>query len=145
MIGEGQALVEAALARGRVGPFQLQAAIAALHGEAASAAQTDWSQIVARYRLLAQIDPGPVVALNLAVALAEVEGPRKALDDVDRLAGVLAGYQPFHAARAEVLRRLDDRAGAVAAYDRALELTRIDSERAFLSARRAAAASGTRR
>ena len=140
MIAEGAALVQAALARGRVGRFQIQAAIAALHGEAETAEATDWPQIVALYRLLLQIDPSPVVRVNLAVALAETAGPAAALREMAGLDAALVAYQPFHAARAELLARAGDRTGAVAAYDRALSLTRVRSERAFLTARRAMAA-----
>ena len=142
MIAEGAALVQTALARGRVGRFQIQAAIAALHGEAETAAATDWPQIVALYRLLLRIAPSPVVRLNLAVALSETAGPAAGLAEIAGLDTVLDTYQPYHAARAELLAQSGDPAGAVAAYDRALAFTRVDSERAFLSARRAAALSG---
>ena len=140
MMAEGAALVEAALGRGRIGRFQIQGAIAALHCEAATAAATDWPQIVALYRLLLQIDPSPVVRVNLAVALAETAGPAAAMREMSGLEEALAAYQPYHAARAELLARAGDRTGAVAAYDRALSLTRVRSERAFLTARRAMAA-----
>lgn len=140
MIDEGVTLLETALARGRVGRFQLQAAIAALHGEAPTAAATDWAQIVALYRLLAQVDPGPVVRLNLAVALAEQAGVAAALSEIARLEDTLADYQPFHAARADLLARNGDRSGARAAFDRALALTTVASERTYLAGRRDAVA-----
>lgn len=139
LIAEGAGLVESALAQGRVGRFQLQAAIAALHGTASSVAETDWPQIVALYRVLAQVDPGPVVQLNLAVALAETDGAAAALDALAPLDAALAAYQPYHAARAELLGRGGDWIAAVVAYDRALALTRVGSETAYLSERRAAA------
>ncbi|MCI2398799.1 sigma-70 family RNA polymerase sigma factor [Aliiroseovarius subalbicans] len=131
-IEEGRGLVEWALAQGRVGRFQLQAAIAALHGEAASAAATDWRQIVALYRLLARMSPEPVVRLNLALARAEVDGAGQALADVDHLEDALSAYQPFHAARAELLARLDHLGEAELAYARAISLTQVRSEQAFL-------------
>lgn len=136
LIEEGAALVEAALRQGRVGRFQLQAAIAALHGEATAAEATDWAQIVALYRLLERLDPGPVVRLNLAMARAELEGAAAVLDALAAIGPSLDGYQPYHAARAALLTRLGDWSSAVAAYDRAIAMTGVASERAFLSARR---------
>ncbi|MCB1338156.1 MAG: hypothetical protein KDK10_12135 [Maritimibacter sp.] len=138
LIAEGSGLVETALSQGRVGRFQLQAAIAALHGEARVASETDWAQIVALYRLLARLDPSPVVRLNLAMAAAEMDGAAAALAALDGLSAALDDYQPFHAARAELLARSGEAAAAVAAYDRAMALTRVASERAFLAGRRAA-------
>ena len=138
LIDEGSEVLETALGRGPVGPYQLQGAIAALHCEAAQARDTDWPQICALYRLLEQVEPGAVVRLNLAVALSWAEGPEVALRHLAGLTAELGDYQPYHAARADMLRRLGDRAGAVAAYDRALELTQVESERAFLAARRGA-------
>ncbi len=137
-IDEGRALVETALRQGRVGRFQLQAAIAALHGEAETAAATDWPQIVALYGLLVRIEPGAVVRLNHAVALAEVAGAAAGLAALAPLADALEGYQPFHAARADLLARLGGSAAARAAYERAMALSGVASERAFLAARRAA-------
>ena len=139
MIAEGAALVQAALARGRVGRFQIQAAVAALHGEAETAEATDWPQIVALYRLMLRIDPSPVVQLNFAVALAETAGPEAALEEMSGLEAALDTYQPFHAARAALLAHAGAPQLAVAAYDRALALTRVGSEIAFLKARRALA------
>ena len=135
-ITEGQSVLEAALAQGRVGPYQIQASVNVLHCEAQTAGATDWAQIAALYRLLARMDPGPVVRLNLAVALSRSDGPDLALACLDELAGDLDQYQPFHAARADVLRRLGQAGAARAAYDRALELTGTDTERRFLEARR---------
>ncbi len=137
-IDEGRALLETALRQGRVGRFQVQAAIAALHGEAETAAETDWPQIVALYRLLVRMNPGAVVRLNHGVALAEVAGAAAGLAALAPLAEALDGYQPFHAARADLLARLGDRAAAAAAFERAMALSGVASERAFLAARRAA-------
>ena len=131
-IAEGTALVERALARGQVGPYQVQAAIAALHDADGA---PDWPQIVALYRLLAHMRPGPVVALNLAVARGHAEGPEVALAALEPLADALQAYQPFHAAQAEFLARAGRAPDARAAYARALELSRVESERAFLQAR----------
>jgi RNA polymerase sigma-70 factor (ECF subfamily) len=140
-IEEGRTLVERALRMGRVGPYQLQAAIAAVHDEAPSAAATDWPQILGLYEVLLRIAPSPVVALNRAVAVAQVRGPAAGLADVDALAGdpAMEGYRFFHAARADLLRKVGRTAEAVAAYDRALALGPNDPERDFLGARRAAA------
>ncbi len=133
-IAEGTALVEQALARGQVGPYQVQAAIAALH---TSEGPTDWPQISALYQLLLRMTPSPVVALNLAVARGEVEGADVALAALDAVADALSAYQPFHAARAEMFARAGQVAKARAAYDAALALTNVVSERTFLQARRA--------
>ncbi len=140
-IEEGRALVERALRAGRVGPYQLQAAIAAVHDEAASPDATDWAQILGLYEVLARIAPSPVVALNRGVAVAHVAGPEAGLAAIDALDGVpaLADYRFFHAARAELLRRLSRPAEAIAAYDRALALEPNRAEEAFLRARRQAA------
>ena len=112
----------------------MQAAVAAVHSAAASAAQTDWTQVLALYGQLLALSPTPVVALNRAVALAEVDGPAAALE-VDALA--LDGYHLYHATRADLLRRLGRRADAAAAYDRAIALAGNAAERSFLAARRA--------
>lgn len=136
-IAEGRVVLERTLAAGQAGPFQLQAAIAALHCEAATPAETDWPQIAALYRLLAQMDPGPVVALNHAVALSYIDGEAVALQHLEAWRAELDSYQPFHAARADLLRRLGRTNEAAAAYDAALALTRVESERRFLQARRA--------
>ena len=105
----------AALRQGRIGPYQLQAAIAAVHAEAASAEETDWPQIAALYGELARIDPNPVVLLNRAVAIGMSEGPRRGLTLIDELRG-LDRYHLFHAARADLLRRLGSRSAAAEAY-----------------------------
>jgi RNA polymerase sigma-70 factor, ECF subfamily len=136
-IDEGLTLVERALRRGRPGPYQLQAAIAAVHSSAPDAAATDWPQIVALYDELVRHQPTPVVALNRAVAVAVVDGPRRGLDLLDELDGRegLDRYRLFHAARADLLRRLDRPAEAAAAYRRARELATNAAERAFLDRR----------
>jgi RNA polymerase sigma-70 factor (ECF subfamily) len=141
LIDEGHALVRACLRRNRPGPFQVQAAIAAVHADAATAAATDWPQVVALYDQLLVLRPTPVVALNRAIAVGEASGAAAgvaALESIDR--GSLDDYQPFHAARADLLVRAGRVDDAVAAYDRALELTTSDVERRFLVERRAAAA-----
>jgi RNA polymerase sigma-70 factor (ECF subfamily) len=133
-IAEALPLVEEAL-RGGPGPFALQAAIAALHCQAARADETDWPQIVRLYDRLERLQPSPIVALNRAVAIAMVDGPRPALALIDALAGDLDGYHLLHAARADLLRRLGDAAGAATSYQRALALVTNDSERRFLERR----------
>lgn len=139
LIDEGHALVRACLRRNEPGPFQIQAAIAAVHADAATAEDTDWSQIVALYDQLHALRPDPVVALNRAVAVAELRGPAAGLDALDALDPTrLDGYQPYHAARADLLVRAG-RPGAPAAYDRAIELSTNLTERRFLERRRAAA------
>jgi RNA polymerase sigma-70 factor (ECF subfamily) len=134
LIGEGQALVRACLRRDRPGPYQLQAAINAVHSDAASFEETDWRQIVTLYDQLQAIAPSPVTALNRAIALAEIEGPTAALAILDGLD--LDRYQPYHAARADLLRRLERRDEALEAYDVASSLTTNAAERRFLEARR---------
>ena len=134
MIAEGQDLVRACLRRNRPGPYQLQAAISAVHSDAAAAADTDWAQILALYDQLAAIAPTPVVALNRVVAVAEVRGPGPALEAADQLG--LDGYHLFHATRADLLRRLGRRDDAAAAYDAAIARTANGAERAFLTRRR---------
>ncbi|MGC5385608.1 RNA polymerase sigma factor [Micromonospora chalcea] len=130
LIAEGQELVRRCLRRGRPGPYQLQAAIGAVHADAPTAAATDWRQILALYDQLAAVAPGPVVALNRAVALAEVRGPAAALAEVDRLD--LTGYHVWHAIRADLLRRLDRPAQARIAYDAAIAGTGNAAEQTFL-------------
>jgi RNA polymerase sigma-70 factor (ECF subfamily) len=130
LIAEGQALVRRCLRRDRPGPYQIQAAIAAVHADARTAADTDWRQVVALYDQLLAYAPGPVVALNRAVALAELAGPAAALTLVDALD--LAGYHVFHAVRADLLRRLGRPAEAVRAYDAAIARTGNTAERAWL-------------
>ncbi len=139
-IVEGSALVDRALGAGRVGPYQLQAAIAAVHDEAASAPDTDWAQILGLYEVLLRVAPSPVVALNRAVALAQVAGPEAGLAAVDALAAdpQLTGYRFLHATRADFLRRLGRWGEASAAYELALALTENAPERAFLEGRIAA-------
>ena len=138
MITEGHELVRVCLRRNRPGHYQLLAAVNAVHTDAPTAADTDWAQVLALYDQLYAVTPTAVVALNRAVALAEVEGPAAALPVVDRLP--LKGYHPFHATRADLLRRLGRGEEAVAAYDRALELATNPAERAFLLRRRATVA-----
>jgi len=136
-IAEGLALVERALKSRRFGPYTLQAAIAAVHAEAASAAATDWRQIVALYDQLARIQPSPVVQLNRAVAIAMCDGPAAGLTHIDALLehGELANYYLAHSARAELYRRLGRTAEARASYEKALALTQQDPERQFLQER----------
>jgi RNA polymerase sigma-70 factor (ECF subfamily) len=136
-IAEGKALLERAMRMRRAGVYQLQAAIAALHDDAATPDDTDWAQIAAIYRVLGEMTPSAVVELNRAVAVAMADGPAAGLGLIDRLAedGDLDAYPYLHAARADLLRRLDRRAEAVTAYRRALELTANEPERAFLERR----------
>ncbi|WP_187366766.1 RNA polymerase sigma factor [Nocardioides dongxiaopingii] len=136
LVEEGHALVRACLARNRPGRYQLLAAVNAVHTDAPTAADTDWAQIAALYAHLAALDPSPVVALNRAVAVAELDGPGVALAEVDRLGGALSGYHPFHVTRAELLRRLGRSAEARAAYDAALDLVDNPAETAYLRRRR---------
>ncbi|WP_370461899.1 hypothetical protein [Micromonospora sp. ALFpr18c] len=138
LIAEGQALVRRCLRRDRPGPYQIQAAIAAVHSDASRAADTDWAQILALYDQLAVVAPGPVVALNRGVALAEVAGAADALAEVDRLD--LTGYHVYHAVRADLLARLGRGGAAVEAYRTAVARTDNAAERAFLAARAAALA-----
>ncbi|HTC86276.1 MAG TPA: DUF6596 domain-containing protein, partial [Candidatus Acidoferrum sp.] len=142
-IAEGAGLVERSLRMRRAGPYQVQAAIAALHDEAATSDETDWPQIEALYNQLARLAPSPVVDLNRAVAVAMVRGPATGLALVDEIAatGSLDDYHLLHAARADLLRRLGRRAEAATAYRRAATLTANEAERAFL-ARRLAEVSG---
>jgi RNA polymerase sigma-70 factor (ECF subfamily) len=136
-IAEGRALVERALATRRPGPYQLQAAIAALHDEATVPADTDWTQIVALYVALQRMAPSPVVELNLAAAVAMADGPAVGLAMMDGIAasGELETYPYLHAGRADLLRRLERWSEAAVAYRRALELTTNGPERAFLRRR----------
>ncbi|MEU5909644.1 sigma-70 family RNA polymerase sigma factor [Micromonospora sp. NPDC047527] len=136
LIAEGQAMVRRCLRRDRPGPYQIQAAIAAVHSAAPRAADTDWGQIMRLYDQLTVLAPGPVVALNRAVALAEVAGPAAALAEVDRLD--LAGYHVRHAVRADLLARLGRGGEAAEAFRTAAALTDNAAERAFLAARAAA-------
>jgi RNA polymerase sigma-70 factor (ECF subfamily) len=137
MIAEGHALVRACLRRNQPGPFQIQAAIAAVHADAPTAVATDWRQIVALYDHLLALQPNAVVAINRAAALAELHGAAAGLDALDAIEiELVRTYQPYHAARADLLRRVGREAAAVAAYDRALELTTNPPEREFLIGRR---------
>ncbi|WP_250003881.1 RNA polymerase sigma factor [Actinoplanes sp. M2I2] len=137
MIAEGLALVRVALTGGPAGPYAVQAAIAALHDEAASVSTTDWPQVVALYDVLLALDPSPVVALNRAVAVAMRDGPAAGLAAVDAVggAGRLRDYAPFHLARADLLQRLGRLVEAVEAYRRALDLAGTDPERDHLRRR----------
>ena len=141
-IAEGTALVERALASRRIGPYTLQAAIAAVHAEAPDTASTDWTQIVGLYDVLARVHPSPVVELNRAVAVAMRDGPAAGLERVDAILarGELADYHLAHSARADLCRRLGRTAEARASYERALALTRQGPERRFLERRLAALA-----
>jgi RNA polymerase sigma-70 factor (ECF subfamily) len=139
-IAEGQALVRRCLQVNRPGPYQIQAAINAVHSSAARAEDTDWRQIVALYDLHQAIAPSPIVQLNRAVAVAELEGPAAALALVDALG--LEAQHRYHAIRADLLRRLDRRAEAAAAYDTAIALSENSAERAFLQERRAGLGDG---
>ena len=136
-MAEGKALLERALSTRRFGPYTLQAAIAAVHADAPTSASTDWAQIVALYSLLGQLEPSPVVELNRAVAVAMRDGPAAGLELVDALLarGELADYHLAHAARADLCRRSGRTAEARASYQRALELTRQETERRFLERR----------
>jgi RNA polymerase sigma-70 factor, ECF subfamily len=133
LIAEGQALVRRCLRRNRPGPYQIQAAISAVHSDARSATATDWSQILALYDQLLACSPTPVVALNRAVAVAEVSGPATALDLVDELD--LDGYYLYHAIRADLLRRLGRDAEAADSYQTAFDRAHNPAERGFLNAR----------
>ena len=142
-IAEGRGLVVAALCGPRSGPYALQAAIAALHDEAADVAATDWPQVVALYEVLARVSPSPVVELNRAVAVAMRDGPQAGLAALDALdADALRDYHPFPAARADLLRRAGRTAEAAAAYRAALQLVRNERERAFLHRRLAGLSTG---
>ena len=136
-IKEGAANVERALRMHRPGPYQIQAAIAALHSQAQSPGQTDWKQIAALYGTLMELQPTPVVELNRAVAMAMAHGPEKGLEIMDRpeLSGPLQSYRWYHSARADLLRRLDRRAEAAGEYQAALEYSTNASERKFLERR----------
>jgi RNA polymerase sigma-70 factor, ECF subfamily len=137
LVAEGHRLVRERLATGVApGRYQLLAAINAVHTSAADVRDTDWSQIVAQYDQLARLDPSPIVALNRAIAVAELDGPEVALAVVDRLDTALAGYHAYHATRADLLRRLGRGESARAAYDQAIELAGNTAEIAYLTRRR---------
>jgi RNA polymerase sigma-70 factor (ECF subfamily) len=133
LIAEGQAIVRECLRRNRPGPYQVQAAINAVHSDARSAANTDWRQVVQLYDQLLALSPTPVVALNRAVAVAEVDGAAAALELVDALD--LGHYHLFHAIRADLLSRLGRDADAAQAYDAAIAAVTNSAERPSLSAR----------
>lgn len=136
LIAEGQALLRWCLRRNQLGPYQIQAAIHAVHSDALTPAATDWSQILALYDQLFSLAPSPVVALHRAVAVAEIAGPEAALtllDDLD-----LEGYHLLHAIRADLLRRLGRTTEAVQAYEAAITRTQNATERTFLQRRRQA-------
>jgi RNA polymerase sigma-70 factor, ECF subfamily len=141
LIAEGHDLVRACLRRNHPGPFQIQAAIAAVHADADSAAATDWAQIVALYDQLHAQRPNAVVGLNRAIAIAELHGPADGLAALATLdAEPLESYQPYHAALADLLGRAGRDGDAIVAYDRAIELTTNGAERRFLTQQRAAVA-----
>ena len=137
LISEGLALVERALSSKRIGPYTLQAAIAAVHAEALSAQETDWAQIVALYDLLLRAEPSPIIELNRAVAVAMRDGPAKGLELVDALLkrDELAQYHLAHAARADFCRKLGRKIDARVSYERALALAKQEPERRFLEKR----------
>jgi RNA polymerase sigma-70 factor, ECF subfamily len=133
LIAEGHDIVRGCLRRGRPGRYQILAAVNAVHTDAGSAEETDWRQIVALYDQLLAVEPTPVVALNRAIAVAEVDGPAPALEILDTLD--IEGYHAYQAARADLLRRAGSTEAAVTAYERALELAGNPAERAFLRSR----------
>jgi RNA polymerase sigma-70 factor (ECF subfamily) len=139
-IAEGQALVRRCLAIDRPGPYQLQAAVNAVHADAARAEDTDWRQILALYDLHLAIAPSPIVALHRAVAVGEVHGPAAALEIIEKLA--LDSHHLYHAIRADLLRRLGRDTESVAAYDAAIARSENAIERAFLERRRRAGTVG---
>jgi RNA polymerase sigma-70 factor, ECF subfamily len=141
LIAEGQAIVRRCLARRQPGPYQLQAAIAAVHSDAATARETDWTQILALYDQLLEMTPTPVVALNRAVAVAEVHGPEAALPLLSDLSSELERYHVYHAVRGDLLARAGEQPGALAAYETAIALAGNDAERAALRRRRRSASS----
>ncbi|HEU5354889.1 MAG TPA: sigma-70 family RNA polymerase sigma factor [Actinocrinis sp.] len=137
LIAEGHGLVRERLAAGVApGRYQILAAINAVHTSARDVRDTDWSQVVALYNQLVRVDPSPIVALNRAIAVAELDGPEVALAAVDRLEEKLAGYHAFHAARADFLRRLGRSNEARVAYDEAIALAGNTAETAYLTRRR---------
>lgn len=136
-IAEGAALVEQSLSSNRFGPYALQAAIAALHAEARTPDETDWSQIVGLYDVLLRVDPSPIIELNRAAAVAMRDGPSAGLRLIDEILarGELADYHLAHSARADLCRRLGRSNDARASYQRAIALVRQDPERRFLERR----------
>jgi RNA polymerase sigma-70 factor (ECF subfamily) len=137
LIAEGHRLVRERLAAGEVpGRYQILAAISAVHTSARQMRDTDWSQVVALYDQLVRLDPSPIIALNRAIAVAEIDGPEAALAAIDRLEDELAGYHAYHATRADLLRRLGCSQKSRAAYDKAIELAGNTAETASLARRR---------
>jgi RNA polymerase sigma-70 factor (ECF subfamily) len=140
LVAEGHQLVRERLAAAAAGtapgPYQVLAAINAVHTSARDARDTDWPQVLALYDQLVRLDPSPIIALNRAIALAELDGPEVALAAVDRLEPRLAGYHPYHATRADLLRRLGRSQQSRAAYDKAIELAGNTAENAYLTRRR---------
>ena len=137
MIAEGHRLVRERLAAGVApGRYQILAAINAVHTSARDVRDTDWSQVVALYDQLVRLDPSPIIALNRAIAVAELDGPEVALAAVDRLEDKLAGYHAYHATRADLLRRLGRNQQSHDAYDRAIEIAGNTAETAYLTRRR---------
>jgi predicted RNA polymerase sigma factor len=141
-ITEGVALISTALPHGQPGPYQVQAAIAAVHDEADSVETTDWREVLGLYDVLAQLAPGPVVSLNRAVAIAMVSGPAAGLEELRDLeaSGPLAGHHRLYSTRAHLLERAGDLAAARAAYQEAAGRTASLPERQYLTARAAALA-----
>ncbi|HEX9538313.1 MAG TPA: DUF6596 domain-containing protein, partial [Streptosporangiaceae bacterium] len=137
LVAEGHRLVRERLAAGVApGRYQILAAISAVHTSARDVRDTDWSQVVALYDQLVRIDSSPIIALNRAIAVAELDGPEVALAAVDRLQDKLAGYHAYHATRADLLRRLGRSQKSRAAYDKAIELAGNTAETAYLTRRR---------
>jgi RNA polymerase sigma-70 factor, ECF subfamily len=140
LIAEGHRLVRerlaAAAAGAAPGRYQILAAINAVHTSARDMRDTDWSQVLALYNQLVRLDPSPIIALNRAIAVAELDGPEVALAAVDRLEHRLAGYHAYHATRADLLRRLGRSQQSRAAYDKAIELAGNTAETAYLTRRR---------
>ena len=139
-IDEAAALLLTALRRGSPGLYQFQAAIAAEHAQAPSFAATDWTEIAIIYEAIIAMHPNPVFEVNRVVALHYAVGPAAALTQLDRVAGPLSAYQPYHAVRAHILAAIGDGAAARGAYERAIALSGTDEERTFLAARRDALA-----
>jgi RNA polymerase sigma-70 factor (ECF subfamily) len=137
LVAEGHLLVRERLASGVApGRYQILAAINAVHTSARDVRDTDWSQVVALYDQLVCLDPSPIIVLNRAIAIAELDGPEVALAIVDRLEGALARYHPYHSTRADLLRRLGSNQKSNAAYDKAIELAGNTAETAYLTRRR---------
>jgi len=137
MIREGTELLDRALRLRRAGVYQVQAAIASMHANAATSDETDWAEIAGLYRKLLEMSPSPIIALNYAVALALSAGLEKGLDEIDRLGGAseLESYYLYHAARADILRRLGRHEEALSSYREAMDLTENAVEKAFLRRR----------